>query len=252
MKKIIFTIALGISTFLSLNAQCFPDRHSTNWFDGWMSCNPQASPDPNLKAGHWLLFDLGKRYSIRGIRIWNYNDPDLLARGISKLSIHYSGDSIRWYHDRDLDLDPAPGHNRYEGMDWKSLTIPEAKYILLTALENFGASGCYGLGEVMFEAEEVIISDNLDETASEIDLKVRLLPNPFSRQFQAEIDLIPDQMATWQVTDLMGRKWASGSLHSLKSKYYLRVLSENWPAGNYVFSINQGELYAKSLVVKIN
>lgn len=251
MKSFILPILILLCTIQLSHAQCFPDRHSTNWFDGWMSCKASPSPDPNLNAGHWLLFDLGKRYRIQGIRIWNYNDPALLNRGISKMAVHYSGDSVRWYHDRDIDLEKAPGHNRYEGMDWENLSIPEARYVLLTALENFGHESCFGLGEVLFEAEEVIISGT-DEEKSQKEIKISLAPNPFNRQFQAEIELIPDQEAHWHVSDMMGRTWASGTFESNRSTYYLRVLTDRWPQGSYVFSIRQGAAHKQSLAVKIN
>jgi len=246
MKKFILLSLFLLSTRL-LISQCYPDRHSTNWFDGWMSCEASVSPNPVNKNGHWLLFDLGQRYRVQKIKIWNYNDPSQLDNGISKLKVEYSGNKVNWYEDRILDLDKAAGHNRYEGMDWMDLGIPEARYILLTAESNFSKSSCFGLGEVLFEVEKLLISDVESEPTN--ILKAIAQPNPFNQQVYLDLELSNQYPANYQVSDMFGKIWKSSQIESGKGRHTLRILTDEWPVGTYVFSIRQnGESFQTFLV----
>ncbi|MBK9272670.1 MAG: T9SS type A sorting domain-containing protein [Saprospiraceae bacterium] len=243
------TIILIFGVFQNMFSQCYPNLHSTNWFDAWVSCESNVSPNPVNKNGHWLLFDLGQRYRVQRIKVWNFNDPSQLDLGVSKLKVEYSGNQINWYTNQVLDLERAPGHNRYEGMDWQDLQISEARYILLTAEANFGKSSCYGLGEVQFEVEKLIIS-NLEEE-NNAALKVIPQPNPFNQQVYLDIQLGSTSPASYQVLDLYGKIWKSGDLDNGNNHHIIRLITEDWPAGSYVFSIRQNKESQQTLLVKI-
>jgi|JI10StandDraft_1071094.scaffolds.fasta_scaffold00215_44 hypothetical protein len=235
-----------------LEAQCYPDRHSTNWFDGWVSCQSKASPNPANKAGHWMLFDLGTRYRIDRIKFWNSNDPSHLDWGIRELKIDYSKDSTSWRSISLINLDKAPGHNRYEGMDWLDVNISDARYILLTAESNFGKDSCYGLAEVQFSAEKVNTVDVADENPEENAFQVNIKPNPFKSQFVAEISGLKDEQIQYQVVDLLGKVWQSGQIQMQRSTYQLRIISEEWPAGNYVLALRKNNHSSKYSLIKMD
>jgi len=237
---------------LKIEAQCYPDRHSTNWFDGWVSCQSKASPNPTNKAGHWMLFDLGTRYRIDRIKFWNSNDPSHLDWGIRELKIDYSKDSTSWRSISLINLDKAPGHNRYEGMDWLDVNITDARYILLTAESNFGKDSCYGLAEVQFSAEKVNTVDVADENPEENAFQVNIKPNPFKSQFVAEISGLKDEQIQYQVVDLLGKVWQSGQIQMQRSTYQLRIISEEWPAGNYVLALRKNNHSSKYSLIKMD
>lgn len=48
-------IGMGFSTLFS---QAYPDRHSTNLTDGWLSCNATTNPNPVRGGGHWIMYNL--------------------------------------------------------------------------------------------------------------------------------------------------------------------------------------------------
>ena len=211
--KLIYISILMMSSYL-LSAQCYPDRHSTNWFDGWVSCHSKTSPNPSNTAGHWLLYDLGNRYKIDKLKIWNSNDPSHLDWGMKEVKVDYSKDSIVWKTIGILDLEKATGTNRYEGMDWLNVTIPDAKYILLTAVSNFGRDSCYGLAEIRFSAEKLNLTQ-VNEIADHENIQTSISPNPCTDLFYAQIATTNPEMLTYQCTDITGKihlvlfKWKS-------------------------------------------
>ena len=250
--KLYLNIFFFLLISLHLNAQCYPDRHSTNWFDGWVSCQSKESPNPDNKQGHWMLFDLGTRYKIDRIKFWNSNDPAHLDWGIRELKIDYSKDSTTWRSISVINLEKAPGHNRYEGMDWLDVNIPDARYLLLTAQSNFGKDSCYGLAEVQFSAEKVNTVNVADENPEEDSFQVNIKPNPFKSQFVAEISGLKEELIQYQVVDLLGKVWQSGQIQMQRSNYQLRIISEEWPAGNYVLSLRKNKQSSKFSLVKMD
>ena len=59
MKKIILILVIIVVTSDMLLAQCYPNRHNTNWYDGWVSCMPAENPNPERMESHWILFKMG-------------------------------------------------------------------------------------------------------------------------------------------------------------------------------------------------
>ena len=93
MRALLFII--GMSMSLGLSAQCYMDRHNTNWHDAWVSCQTDMSPNTSRGLGHWIMYDLGYTYILGDIHVWNINDPDLdaLHRELERLGVpqnHYS------------------------------------------------------------------------------------------------------------------------------------------------------------------
>ena len=114
MKKSIITIFI-LSISLSLFGQCFPERHSTNWFDAWVSC--ETSISPNSSKSHWIMYELDALYKIDKFKIWNINDPSHLEWGTKNLLIEYSEDGKNWFIGDSFVLTKATGTNDYEGDD---------------------------------------------------------------------------------------------------------------------------------------
>ncbi|MBK6860539.1 MAG: T9SS type A sorting domain-containing protein [Saprospiraceae bacterium] len=250
MKKIILFI--NIVFCLELNAQCFPDRHSTNWFDAWVSCQEKENPNPVNKPGHWILFDLTNQYEIDKIKFWNINDPDRLNWGMKDVLIDYSVDSILWSNAGTFSLQKADGTNRYEGMDWTDVVIPKARYVLISGLTNYGGS-CAGFAEIRFSAEKInIVTDNNNPDlpiANELDIKIE--PNPFSLATRLEFKGNSNEPLEIQISDWFGRPIYSEQLTLNKSYQSIRIHTQQWIAGAYLLTCKQGNQITRKQLIKI-
>ncbi|MBL0007782.1 MAG: hypothetical protein IPP25_11575 [Saprospiraceae bacterium] len=82
MKKTIFLIAALVGLSQMVFSQCFPNRHSTNFYDGWVSCEAAPSPNPARPVSHFIMYDFGKVYKLGQMTIWNSNDPAHLDWGM--------------------------------------------------------------------------------------------------------------------------------------------------------------------------
>lgn len=152
MKQIILYIFLFLlSSYISFS-QCYPDRHSTNAHDGWVSCSSAPSPNPSGGNGHWILYDLGQVRQLYKSTIWNLNSPDRLDWNIQSARFDYSVDGNSYTNLTTTTLLQASGESLYEGMTGPDFGGISARYILITAVSNYGGT-CYGLGEVRFYTE---------------------------------------------------------------------------------------------------
>lgn len=247
-----FLLFINVLFYLNLNAQCYPDRHSTNWFDAWISCQEKENPNPVNKAGHWILFDLKNQYEIDKIKFWNINDPDRLNWGMKDVLIDYSIDSILWANAGTFSLQQGEGSNRYEGMDWTDVVIPKARYVLISGLSNYGGS-CSGFAEIRFSAEKInIVTDNTDVNnpiANGLDIKIE--PNPFSIATRLEFNSKSSEPIDLQISDWFGRVIYSESISLNKGYHSVRISTQKWLAGSYILSCKQGTEITRKQLIKI-
>ena len=116
MKKTLFHILIICLFFTkSIIAQCYPDRHSTTWFDGWVSCETSANPNAAYGETHWIMYDFGYEYQLLESVFWNSNEPDNINFGIQEFNVDYSKDGITWTNLGTYTLNQAPGTSIYEG-----------------------------------------------------------------------------------------------------------------------------------------
>lgn len=250
MKKIIVLFLVVISC-VQLDAQCYPDQHSTSWMDSWISCSEAPSPNIANGNGHWILYDLKERYTIDQVKVWNVNDPAHLDWGIKDCKIEYSGNLTNWYQAGELRLDKATGRSNYEGMDWTNLRMQEARYVLITALSNYGTGNCYGLAEIRFSAEKVLISDINSDSNATSELSATIQPNPVSDQFMAKIQSKVGEELEYSCVDMFGHVIDKGRINLSKSNYILRVITTHWVPGQYQFVIKSDDQVRRYSVVKI-
>lgn len=150
------------------------DRHNTNAFDGWVSCS--TAPNPNSANGnsHWILYDLGQNKSLFTSQFWNVNHPEHLDWGIRTIRVEYSLDNTNWTTMGDFTFPQAPGQSLYEGFEGPDFEAITARYILLTALNNYGGA-CSGFGELKIYTQEVELPAGLTTfTGKEVDCEVKL------------------------------------------------------------------------------
>ena len=251
MIRILSTFTICFALAYQANGQCFPDRHSTNWFDSWISCEASQSPNPDRDSGHWILYDYGDVYALGQTYVWNLNDPERLGWGIRRVEIDYSTDGETWYNAGTFTLDQAPGDPTYEGEEGPHLNDIEARYLLLTAKNNYGGDPCFGLGELRIEAEEVVNSSTreIEETGC---FRFTAYPNPFSEYVILEIEKDCPGDVVITMRDILGRVVyeQSGGLDGASHNVTIPAMS--LPNGAYQIEARVDDEVTTQKVIKIS
>lgn len=250
MKKIILSISVLVMLHQFALAQCFPDRHSTNFFDGWISCEAALSPNPDRPESHFILYDFGKVYALGQMTIWNTNDPSHLDWGMRNVAIDYSRDGETWYTAGDYTFPQASGLSTYEGAEGPDLNEIEARYLLITALSNYGGA-CYGLSEMNVVGEEVIISavEDINELTC---VGVTLYPNPFADQLT--LGLAPECSGELRanVYDANGKMLAFEITALVTGQQKSLEIGRDLPAGAYTLILEFNGKVVRRTIVKMN
>lgn len=243
MKKSIITIFI-LSISLSLFGQCFPERHSTNWFDAWVSC--ETSISPNSSKSHWIMYELDALYKIDKFKIWNINDPSHLDWGTKNLLIEYSEDGKNWFIADSFVLTKAPGTNDYEGDDWIDLNIPKAKFLLLTSLTNFKGD-CYGFSEVKFSAEKIKLNTTISYEKNK--MRVEVTPNPFSNQIEVNINSSLNGSCQIEILNSLGQNVYNNIVMIDNYTFHQTLDLKHLKSGIYHFQIKQKSVkYSKNIL----
>ncbi|MGB3130506.1 MAG: T9SS type A sorting domain-containing protein [Saprospiraceae bacterium] len=243
MKKSIITIFI-LSISLSLFGQCFPERHSTNWFDAWVSC--ETSISPNSSKSHWIMYELDALYKIDKFKIWNINDPSHLEWGTKNLLIEYSEDGKNWFIADSFVLTKAPGTNDYEGEDWIDLNIPKAKFLLLTSLTNFKGD-CYGFSEVKFSAEKIKLNTTISYEKNK--MRVEVTPNPFSNQIEVNINSSLNGSCQIEILNSLGQNVYNNIVMIDNYTFHQTLDLKHLKSGIYHFQIKQKSVkYSKNIL----
>jgi hypothetical protein len=249
MKNLFILLILSVSFQLTLQAQCFPDRHNTTWYDGWVSC--EASDNPNAIRGqsHWLMYDFGYVYKMGQMHVWNTNDVEYLDWGLRTVVIDYSLDGVTWTELGTFDFDQGTGKSTYEGFDGPDFDGIEAQYVLITAIDNFGGS-CFGLSEVKIRVDGTSVVSTEEPELTQGCLTVHMYPNPFVTRTQLKITTRCDDDVFYGIRDALGKvvipeQKLSGNTVNLEFS------DRNMAAGVYFLSVRQGTQIKQQRLVKI-
>ena len=251
MKKTIFLIAALVGISQMVFSQCYPNRHSTNFFDGWVSCEAAPSPNPARPVSHFIMYDFGKVFKLGQMTIWNSNDPAHLDWGMRDVAIDYSTDGLTWLAAGDFTFSQASGLSTYEGEEGPFLNEIEARYLLITAINNYGGS-CFGLSEMKVAGEEVeIISDVEDVTNLEC-VNVSLYPNPFAEKMT--MVLTPGCSGDLRVTvyDAAGRLISNETTSLITGQEKSMELGKDLPSGSYRLNLEYGGKSVQRTLIKMN
>ena len=243
MKKSIITIFI-LSISLNLFGQCFPERHSTNWFDAWVSC--ETSISPNSSKSHWIMYELDALYKIDKFKIWNINDPSHLEWGTKNLLIEYSEDGNNWFIADSFVLTKATGTNDYEGDDWIDLNIPKAKFLLLTSLTNFKGD-CHGFSEVKFSAEKIKLNTTISYEKNK--MRAEVTPNPFSNQIEVNINSSLNGSCQIEILNSLGQNVYNNIVMIDNYTFHQTLDLKHLKSGIYHFQIKQKSVkYSKNIL----
>lgn len=251
MKAFKHILVLILAAAVSdIAAQCYPDRHSTNFFDGWLSCETAPSPNPARPASHFILYDFEKVYALNRMKLWNTNDPSRLNDGLREVAIDVSVDGQSWTHVGNYTLERASGLSIYEGFDGPDLGGAEGRYLLITGLSNYGGE-CFGLSEMRVAGEEVIISDVTTPDQLEC-ITVNLYPNPFSDQ--VALGLSPDcaGLMRYSLYDQQGKMLDNRAFDVAPGRQFTHTLGADLPAGTYMLYLEFEGKSIRRTLVKMN
>ncbi|MEL6970738.1 MAG: T9SS type A sorting domain-containing protein [Bacteroidota bacterium] len=129
--------------------QC-ADPDASIWENTWHSCEEATSPNPDRGEGHWVQYDFGQIYTLSTTHVWNANAADRLTEGFQEVVVDYSLDGEEWLTLDTVNFAQGTGQATYGGFTAFDFAGDSARYVLLTALSNYGHPSCYGLAEVKF------------------------------------------------------------------------------------------------------
>jgi hypothetical protein len=247
MKKFVFLLVIMLY-IQTIDAQCIPDRHSTSWYDGWVSCTASQSPNPDRGISHWIMYNFGQPYSLTTSKLWNSNDPAYLEYGLQGYAVDYSLNGVTWTTLGTFSAPLASGSPFYEGAEGPDFGNAIAQYVLVTALSNYGGN-CFGFSEIKINIKTQGIGIE-EKTLTEIVA----YPNPFTdvlnvKFFRSSASL----QAFAEIYDLTGRNVYNKAftLPQTQGEVTLSLDDMNLVPGIYNLQIRYGKEMKVLKVVKL-
>ncbi|MCR9065108.1 MAG: PA14 domain-containing protein [Cytophagales bacterium] len=121
----------------------------------WVSCG-STGPNPNparSSSTHWIKYDFQNQYKLQNSRIWNYNVLGQTNKGFRTVKVDYSIDGINWTAlGGTYNWPMAPGTSDYAGFAGPNFSNIKARYILISAVSNWGSTSCSGFSKITFDA----------------------------------------------------------------------------------------------------
>lgn len=249
MNKSIIFILFIILNIGKLHSQCHPDRHNTNWFDGWISCETATNPNSTRGDSHWILYNLNHKYKLGQMHVWNTNTPDFLEYGLKDVKIDVSDDGINWTEVGQFTFDKGLGLSTYEGFQGPNLDGFEAKFVLITALSNWGGD-CFGLSEIKIDVNGTVSNfmspDNNDCIAAE------LFPNPIINNSIVNIKLkCGNELIHYTIQDITGKNVLTGSIKPYNNEAVIKNQFQELKAGSYILSLTQANKSIRKKLIKL-
>ncbi len=236
MKKLHLYILFLVLTNQGINAQCYPDQHSTNWYDGWVSCEISPNPISSYGETHWVMYDLGYEYVLNETKFWNTNTPKHLDNGINEYTIDYSLDGVIWSNLGTYNMERASGKSNYEGKEGPNFDATKARYVLITPNSNYGGT-CFGFSEL-----KISITDPFVVIEEEDGFNASVYPNPFVDDISLRIaSLDKNTPVNFTLHDITGRLITRNTINISEDSqtYKLPIKGNALPFGIYIFKIKQ-------------
>lgn len=228
--------------------QCYPDRHSTKLTDAWISCEKRINPNPEREASHWILYDFAQIEILGKSHFWNINTPGHTSSGARLVAVDYSYDGSHWETWDYIELQKAHGSGFYEGEAGPDFNGLQARFLLLSILENYG-SDCAGLAEVRFETLQ---STSLNDIEIADALQMQIQPNPANQFTMAIIESSYNTRVQLRLLSSDGRTVFQSQYSLTQGRNEITVPLEDYPSGAYMLIIenDQTRKYAQLSIIK--
>jgi len=119
-----------------------------------MSCLSSQNPNDQRGESHWIRYNLGTKYPLGYVHIWNQNHPDELENGAKNIVIDISNNGQDWTEVATYEMTMGNASGFYQGEEAANLNGHEARYVLITVLDNHGGD-CHSIAEVRFGLSNV-------------------------------------------------------------------------------------------------
>jgi hypothetical protein len=134
-------------------------NHTTNLIateeNSWLTCGALTSnPNPSRASNvNWIMYDFTNQYKFNASRVWNYNVAGQTTKGFKNVVVDYSIDGINWTAlGGTYSWPQAPGAGDYSGFSGPNFNELKARYILISAVDNWGDLSCSGFSKITFDA----------------------------------------------------------------------------------------------------
>ena len=248
MKKITAILLFFLGLIHISLGQCYPERHTTNWFDGWISCEVTQNPNPIRGESHWIEYNLGNVYELGQTHFWNSNDPDHLDYGINEVAIDYSIDGETWFEYGTYNFSEATGQSTYEGEDGPDFSGMTAQYIIITVLTNHGGE-CAGFSEARFEVLQIVT-----EVAEQSNscYQVKIYPNPFSEQTNVSIYSRCSEPISYKIIDATGKMIFQSEIKNTQKINDIDLNFLDLSRGIYFFVVTQNNTTERYTMIRMD
>jgi len=243
----IYISLIFLFTINLVSSQCYPDRHSTSWYDGWVSCETSANPNASNGESHWIMYDFGYDYTLNESKIWNANESANLNYGISEYTIDYSLDAITWTNLGEFTLNQAPGSSVYEGEEGPDFEGIQARFVLITPTTNYGGD-CFGFSEM-----KINITDPFIMVDEEDGFNASVYPNPFINNVTLRIVSFDNTLpVTYRLYDILGREILNNTVELTEDveNYPITLNGNALSIGIYILNIEQNNRIRSFKLIK--
>jgi len=247
-KNSLLVISFSIVFVMNALAQCYPDRHNTTWFDGWVSCEESENPNPERGDSHWIMYDFNHVYGLGEVHIWNVNDNNHLDWGAQFLAVDYSLDGESWAELDQFTIPRSDGSSIYEGVDATDFNGQEARFVLLTVMENWGGD-CSGFAEIRFEVTNPV--GVAEETVADL-MDLGAFPNPFKDNFTLSIKTTRPEALNYSLFDMYGRLVLNQKINNPRRENRIDIILAKQQNGVYNLIVHQGDKTKHIQVVKVD
>lgn len=199
------------------------DLHSTTMEDMWLS---DSSPQPT-----WIAYQFDKVYKLHEMWVWNQNQivESSIGYGFKSVTIEYSLDGVNYTAlGAAREFAQAPGTAGYAHNSTVDLGGTAAKYIRLTAINNWGGwLNQYGLSEVRFfqipvRARQPSPADGAALASPDVVLGWRAGRNAVTHEVYLSSDAEAVSSGTARVASVTQAAYNAGAL-DLGRRYYWRI-----------------------------
>lgn len=237
MRKLITCCMLLMA--VSLFGQQYPDRHSTDIKDAWVSCQATESPNKVRGESHWILYDLGNSYTMHEMTMWNINAYQQTDMGAQEIVVDYSMDGQNWVELGYHTLAEATSSSFYLGESAVNFEGASGRYVLITIISNYGHATCSGFSEMRIQAtiDSTVDVDDIDKVS-----QISIAPNPFVDQALVDINGLPSGDYTYYISDAAGKVIGQKQIRVEDGLNQISISANDLASGQYIFSINYGPL----------
>jgi len=248
-----FTASIADCSDGPIVAEACTAPNTTIWNNPWLSCQTTINPNTSRGASHWIRYDLGGTYKLRKMQVWNVNKIGESNKGFKEVVIDYSLNGTSWTQLGNYQFAQGTEAAVYAGVEAANFNGLSARYVLITAISNWGNGSCSGISDVKFniaptllqDASAMLVARNSDEwfnlnsqkMLEKTNANFLVYPNPTSHATNLLLENETDVSATIIINDVTGRLIYSIPVEVVTGRNDWTLSLENIPSGTYFVNV---------------